>query len=873
MVVCIVMHTACSDDRIALPAPTIEQPEETAPISIPRLHVDGRYLKDAEGKIVNLHGFCQIYDPYQNQYEWDNYDVDACIRYGKKMIDGLAKAGWKMTFMRLQWAGYWVVQPGKDADDYRNFDEEIFLKYMEILHIPMMRYAISKGLYVVLCPPIGCPQKIAVGDDFHEHAKKVWRILSSHSFIKDNPNIMFELANEPQLIQGAGGSDDYGCENTGGYFENWKIFFQEIVDIIRENANNVIWVPGLGYSSLFGGVTTQATRIEGNDIGYAVHCYPGWMGSDGDNGDGGQGTGGGYEAFQQGWDNQVGPVADVAPIMVTEMDWAPEKYNSSWGKGYTGIAGESGFGANFKYITDNSGNVSWVLFTSPNLLSKFENTPGMEGNYTFLNDPEACPWQCYHWFQEYANASDQNSELFELLVEGCENNEIKMFTGTNKYLVVKAVYADSGVEVISTKATYKSADPTIIRVTDNKLTALQDGSTDITVKYTGPLGDSKEVTINVCATTTAFEGCFPLTEEAVNPSIFGEGTFDENTKTLTTGAWGFGGWQYKNGINLSGYKYLIVDLGQEYPGFDVDFRLYDVNNYFGNPVIYKFNGSRRVIITLADMYNSDNIKINSSHIYIAGFWSPGNIGFVIDKIFLTNNLPYSELVDLIVEGGSNIVMDTGTDRNLVVKAVYADGRTEGVTSIATYQSSASTVISVDNTGKIKALADGSAEITVTYTDPLSEATKQAVVYVSSTTSKYPEYFPLTQSAFNPSIWDTGSFNEATQTFIPGPYGFGGWQFTEGIDLSKYKYLVAELESGNGNAAAFNIFDTNYYFGGNCATHPFGESLRVVVELADMTNDSGGRVDSSHIYYVGFWSWGNQPIVIKKVYITDELGND
>ena len=52
------------------------------------------------------------------------------------------------------------------------------------------------------------------------------------------------------------------------------------------------------------------------------------------------------------------PVTDIAPIMVTEMDWALSKYNSSWGKGITGTAGAEGFGANFKYIADNSGNVS-----------------------------------------------------------------------------------------------------------------------------------------------------------------------------------------------------------------------------------------------------------------------------------------------------------------------------------------------------------------------------------------------------------------------------------------------------------------------------------------------------------------------------------
>lgn len=98
---------------------------------------------------------------------------------------------------------------------------------------------------------------------------------------------------------------------------------------------------------------------------------------------------GGYEPFQLGWDRQVKPVADFAPVIITEMDWAPSKYNASWGKSITGEVGGKGFGANFKYITDNSGNVSWLFFSGMERLAAFKGVPGTEGSYTFLNDPEA----------------------------------------------------------------------------------------------------------------------------------------------------------------------------------------------------------------------------------------------------------------------------------------------------------------------------------------------------------------------------------------------------------------------------------------------------------------------------------------------------
>ena len=89
--------------------------------------------------------------------------------------------------------------------------------------------------------------------------------------------------------------------------------------------------------------------------------------------------------------------------MITEMDWADAKYEASWGKSYTGTAGGDGFGANFKKITDDAGNVSWLLFTSPEFLAAFKDEAPLPGQpYTFLTDPEACPWPIYHWYKEYA---------------------------------------------------------------------------------------------------------------------------------------------------------------------------------------------------------------------------------------------------------------------------------------------------------------------------------------------------------------------------------------------------------------------------------------------------------------------------------------
>jgi beta-xylosidase len=359
---------------------------------MPQLHVDGRYLKDPHGNIVNLHGFAQTYSPWFNEQGkyWTNYNVAGCLSYNKGLIDKVMAAGWKANFIRMHMDPYWSNNPGQNTtgeNDISAFNFTRFKKYLDEVFIPMADYIISKGLYVIMRPPGVCPEKIAVGDAYNQYLIKVWGYVAQHPKLRNNPNVMFELANEPVNILGPDGT--YGASSQG-HFDNLKTFFQAVVDTMRASADNILLVPGLGFQSLYQGYATNP--VEGKNIGYAIHVYPGWFNS-----------GQGYGPFQDGWDKQIKPVADFAPVVVTEMDWAPEKYNSSWGKSTTGTAGGDGFGANFKKITDESGNVSWLIFTGLDLLAKYTNSPPAPGAaYTFLNDPEACPWPTYHWYQEYA---------------------------------------------------------------------------------------------------------------------------------------------------------------------------------------------------------------------------------------------------------------------------------------------------------------------------------------------------------------------------------------------------------------------------------------------------------------------------------------
>jgi hypothetical protein len=77
---------------------------------------------------------------------------------------------------------------------------------------------------------------------------------------------MFELANEPIHIINNNG--------TRAGDEEMTAYMQAIVDVIRKHSNNILLVPGLGYQSHYEGFKNYP--IKGENIGFAVHCYPGW---------------------------------------------------------------------------------------------------------------------------------------------------------------------------------------------------------------------------------------------------------------------------------------------------------------------------------------------------------------------------------------------------------------------------------------------------------------------------------------------------------------------------------------------------------------------------------------------------------------------
>lgn len=602
---------------------------------MPKLHVEGRWLMDEDGNKVNLHGFGQTYSPWFNEQgsKWNNYDVNACLKYNKDIMDGvLDRAGWKMTYVRMHMDPYWSNTPGMWPDgegDISAFNFDRFKKYLDEVFIPMAEYAVSKGLYVVMRPPGVCPEKIEVGGTYHRYLKTVWGYVASQKRLADNPHIMFELANEPVQIKGTDGQYGAGSDACNQALTK---FFQEIVDLMREEGcENILWIPGTAYQSQYAGYAKYP--IKGENIGYAVHVYPGWYGSDAiePSFELGGSYGGGYDSFAAGWKNQIAPCAAIAPMLVTEMDWLPKKYEASWGKSITGKMLGQGFGANFKLLADCTGNVGWMIFTGPELLARFDGKAGNPGNYTMYNDPEGCMWSTFHWFNEYAGFELPEVQKVDLYFSprGLEmTDEMTILTGSSKGA---ALIADRGLGFdfnINSDLDVSISDPKVLEWDGSSLNALTPGEAACDINYSI---NGSRFTRNLKFISTPF----PLLNGYFNPSIWETGTFDEKTGEITTGQYGFAGWKYGSGLDLSEYKYLICEV--ENPGGGLSLRLFDKDSYWTDPAMYDFNGRTRIAVDLGNMKSSENRAVDPSHLYIIGFWTYGGHNFKVKKIFPAND--------------------------------------------------------------------------------------------------------------------------------------------------------------------------------------------------------------------------------------------
>lgn len=384
------------------------------------LHVSGNQLNDQYGNKVVLHGVMDTPNPYFNKNRWgyacNDGTVQSCINYFDKIFTAITntRSGAYCNIFRLHLDPCWTNDPAKQSSgsdtgeaNISRFSSSRLQKYLNSLYWPIAKKAIGHGLYVVVRPPGVCPKDLRVGDAYQQYLKTVWDIVSSNADIKNNSGIVsLELANEPVHIYNA-----YGQTSATAM----RDYFQPVVDIIRRNGfKGIIWIPGTGYQSQYQDYAKNP--VNDNNYGYAVHVYPGWYGASDKSYD--------HNMFIKNFQNQV-PVVTSKPILVSEIDWSPEKpgsgkYNEfgQWvasNLGTWGTASTSKWGNAWKAVHDYFGNISMTLSATECYLDidAYMNSGKVTPN--FGGTTEASAGACFNWYAQwakvnYAHASDNTPQ-------------------------------------------------------------------------------------------------------------------------------------------------------------------------------------------------------------------------------------------------------------------------------------------------------------------------------------------------------------------------------------------------------------------------------------------------------------------------------
>jgi len=315
-------------------------------MATPPLHVEGRWLKDPNGKNVMLHGWFQPTGAWFNGQLFNDpttYTPEDCagaLNIFKKQAELLTNTeplfgrthGWYSSFVRV-----WTPSDGWNGDG--TVDEALQDRAWNNMYIPYVEYCRSRGIYVVFVG--NCPD----GGTFMSAQHKsnmiaFWtRICNSYPEIKNADNVMFELCNEPVVIESELGNGNWGSVGTE-YDIAMQTYMQDIVDAIRgTGANNIIWVPGLIWQGRLQNFASYP--ISGINIGYAGHRYP----------IGANDASEIINNFNSDWKL----CSDLYPIIVTEGSWHTMAEDQGLRTGTTEV-----FGITIKNLYDEAGNISWI---------------------------------------------------------------------------------------------------------------------------------------------------------------------------------------------------------------------------------------------------------------------------------------------------------------------------------------------------------------------------------------------------------------------------------------------------------------------------------------------------------------------------------
>ena len=196
-----------------------------------------------------------------------------------------------------------------------------------------------------------------------------------------------------------------------------------------------------------------------------------------------------------------------------------------------------------------------------------------------------------------------------------------------------AVYEDGHKESVDKDMTYRCDDivfnGSVMQPTKEVSTTAEAIYTDFTRK-------------EISATIHIDVRFFPFGKEYLTlQSSTGKLTYDEANRSVTLTAGAQAGWFYKNGANMSDYKFLVLKL-KEPQTSNAEVRVYRTASVNGTPYKEKIEDRTTVAIDLNKMiYNKSGSKVDPAKVYIVDFYSQKAGTLLIDDVFLSNDDQYA----------------------------------------------------------------------------------------------------------------------------------------------------------------------------------------------------------------------------------------
>ena len=239
---------------------------------------------------------------------------------------------------------------------------------------------------------------------------------------------------------------------------------------------------------------------------------------------------------------------------------------------------------------------------------------------------------------EYEGFSPEMLTVDSLILE---KDDIEILAGGSTPLELKAVFLDGHVEDVAAKATYTFSNNLVLKVERGRMKGLMEGNVNVVASYKDPLGNVLTKSFTVHSTF------FPFGKDFIT-TFFGQGTYDERMRRFRPSQYGQMGWQYMDGADWSGYKYLVIKL-RNTQSCDAHLNIFTENSIWSDccatPPTGSFASRRQVVLNLQEATYTTGDKagqpLDLTNIHIVSFWGNGNGAITLNEMYLTNNDDYS----------------------------------------------------------------------------------------------------------------------------------------------------------------------------------------------------------------------------------------